>query len=392
MSSPTPSRAELVERAAKLAPLLRSRAQWIDEHRRLPEDVITAIEESGLLRLQVPNQYGGYESDFRTHLDVLAEIARGNTSVAFCLSIYASLTWMTAFWPDAALDEVFATPNVRVTGTTAATGAATRVDGGYRLNGRWKFNSGVLHAHWKITAAVPDDPESQQIPIFAVVPVTELEIVDDWFTTGLEGSGSVTTVATDVFVPDHRVISGADFYQNISLSAVNGPKPIYTVPMLVSATVIQTGQLVGAARQALSGFLERLPGRPITYTDYTSQQDAPVTHLQVGEAALLIEDAEARARRFADRVDAKVASGEPWTQDERVSSRVQIGWIAKQAKQAVEILAQASGGSSIYRDVPIARLQRDIHAASLHGMITPAVNIELYGRTLCGLEPNTTYL
>ncbi|MFC9472559.1 acyl-CoA dehydrogenase family protein [Nocardia sp. NPDC056952] len=390
--STNPSREELVERATKLAPLLRSRARWIDENRRLPDDVIDAIEESELLNMQVPAQYGGYESSTRDFVDVLAEVARGNTSVAFCLSIYASLTWMTALWPDAALDEVFATPNVRISGTTAPTGTATKVDGGWVLNGTWRFNSGVLHAHWKVTVALPTEPGAAPVPIFALVPTADLRIVDDWYTSGLEGSGSVSTVAENVFVPEHRVITGEDFYQNRSKSAVNVLKPQYAAPVLVPVTAIQTGQLVGAARAALAAFVERLPGRPITYTDYSSQLDAPVTHLQVGEAALLIEDAETRARAFADVIDAKAAANEAWTEQERVWSRVQIGWVAHQAKAAVEILAQASGGSSIQRDVPIARLQRDVHATSLHAMITPSVNIELYGRSLVGLPPNTVYL
>ncbi|MFF7888968.1 acyl-CoA dehydrogenase family protein [Streptomyces sp. NPDC007896] len=393
MPTPAPSREELVETAAKLVPLLRSRALWIDENRRLPPDVIEAIEASGLLKMQVPNEYGGYESDARAFVDVLAEIAKGNSSVAFCLSIYASLTWMVGLWPDEALDEVFAEPHIRVTGTTAASGTATRVDGGYLINGKWGFNSGILHAHWKITAAIPEEgPAGQTLPVFALVPVSELEIVDDWHTNGLQGSGSVTTVAKNLFVPDHRVIDGADFYQNASKSPVIAAKGGYRVPMLVTATVMQTGQLIGAAKYALSSFLERLPGRPLTYTNYPSQQEAPATHLQVGEAALLIEDAEARAHRFADLLAEKIRRDEPWSQEERVFSRVQIGWIAKQAKQAVEILASASGGSSIFRSVPITRIQRDVHAASLHSLITPGTNIELYGRSLTGLEPNTVYL
>lgn len=387
-----PSRAELVERAEKLAPLLRSRAQWIDENRRLPDDVIAAIEESGLLRMQAPAQYGGYESGTRDFVEVLAEIAKGNTSVAFCLSIYGSLTWMSALWPDAALDEVFATPHVRISGTTAATGTATRVDGGWLLNGRWRFNSGVLHSHWKISVALATEEGADPAPIFALTPVSELRVVDDWHTSGLEGSGSVSTVAEDLFVPEHRVITGEDFYLNRSKSAVNAAKPQYAAPVLVPVTAIQTGQLVGAGRAALAGFLERLPGRPLTYTDYQDARSAPLTHLQVGEAALLIEDAEARARRFADVVDGKAAAGEPWTEAERVWSRVQIGWVASRVKRAVEILAAASGASSIHRDVPIGRLQRDVHAAAQHAMITPAVNIELYGRSLVGLPPNSAYL
>ncbi|MET9592093.1 acyl-CoA dehydrogenase family protein [Streptomyces sp. NPDC006516] len=387
-----PTHDELVATAGKLIPLLRSRSLWIDEHRRLPPDVIEAIEESGLLKMQIPVQYGGYESDARTFIDVLSEIGRGNSSAAFCLSVYASLTWMTGMWPDEALDEVFADPHVRVSGTTAATGRATRTDGGYLLNGSWRFNSGVLHSQWKINVAIPEGESEPPVPLFCLVPVSDLRIEDDWHTIGLSGSGSVTTVAENVFVPQHRVITGADFYQNLSKSHANSAKPAYRVPVLVTTTAIQIGQLLGAARYALSSFLERLPGRPLTYTDYPSQREAPLTHLQVGEAALLIEDAENRAHRFADLLDRKIERDEPWTQDERVNSRVQIGWIAQQCKKAVDIIASASGGSSIHQDVPITRIQRDVHAASLHAMITPGVNVELYGRSLCGLEPNTVYL
>ncbi len=151
-----PTREDLVRRASELVPPLRSRARWIDEHRRLPEDVIEALEGSGLLRMRVPTQYGGYESDARTLIDVHAELARGDGSAAFCVSVWSLINWVAARFPDEVLDEVFATPNTRVCGTISATGTATPVKGGYVFNGRWRFNSGVLHSQWKFTAAMLD--------------------------------------------------------------------------------------------------------------------------------------------------------------------------------------------------------------------------------------------
>jgi len=62
------------------------------------------------------------------------------------------------------------------------------------------------------------------------------------------------------------------------------------------------------------------------------------------------------------------------------------------AKESIDILALASGGSSIYRDVPIQRIARDIQAVNLHALMNPTTNTELYGRVLCGLEPNTLYI
>ena len=62
------------------------------------------------------------------------------------------------------------------------------------------------------------------------------------------------------------------------------------------------------------------------------------------------------------------------------------------SKEAIEIFAGASGGSSIYLDIPIQRINRDVQAVNLHALMHPDTNAELYGRVLCGLEPNTLYI
>lgn len=388
----TPTRAELVERASALVPLLRERGRWIDDHRRLPEDVIYAIEESGLLKMRVPTQYGGYESDAQTLIDVHGEIARGDGSAAFCVSVWSLINWLVGRFPDAVQDEVFATPNVRVCGNISATGTATPVDGGYLYDGRWRFSSGVLHSHWIFTAAMLAGPDGQQAPMTALIPASDMEIVDDWYVTGLRGTGSVTTVAKNLFVPEERVVSQSDLFSPQSQSKANAGKPIYEVPLLVTSTAATGGQAIGAAKYAMEFFLDRLPGRPITYTYYTSQKDAAITHLKVGEAALLTEEAETRAHRFAEMVERKARTNEPWSESERVYSRVQLGRVAQLAERAVDLLASASGASSLYDDVPIQRIQRNLHAMAMHALTFPETNIELYGRSLCGLEPNTPFL
>jgi alkylation response protein AidB-like acyl-CoA dehydrogenase len=391
MTSTQLSGTRLLANARDLVPLLRSRGQWIDENRRLPDDVIEAFERAGLFKLQAPAQYGGHETSVRTVLDVCAEVARGNGSAAFCLSAYTVATWNASLWPDSVLDRVFATEDVRISGTTAPTGRAVRTSGGYRLSGTWKFNSGAPHAHWDVLAAMPVGTENDGVPVFCLLPMSDLEIVDNWYSTGLRGSASVTVRADDVFLADEFVVDAVAFGSG-PLSEVNASKQHYRLPPLVAGAAFSAGQLVGIAEHALESFLERLPGRPITYTHYTSQLDAPITHHQVAEAALLIEDARDRAHRFADRIDEKAALGESWTTEERVWSRAQVGWIARQSAQAVDVLAKASGASSILQDVPISRIHRDSVALTLHALILPSTNIELYGRSLVGLPPNTDNL
>lgn len=387
-----PARDELVRRAAELVPTLRERAAWSEENRRLPEETIEALAEAGIFRMRRPRRYGGYECDARTLVEVAAELARGDGSVAWTSAVYWIPTWMTGLFPDEVQDEVFATPDVRVCGTLSPSATAVPVDGGVVVNGRWGFVSGALHSHWQEIVAIQVGPGEQPVPILALVPMSDLRIIDDWDTSGLRATGSVTTVAEDVFVPAARVLPLPLVLEGRSASRRNADSAIHRVPLLPVASASSVGTAIGLARAAREAFFERLPDRKITYTDYPSQSAAPLTHLQVAEAIMKIDEAEFHAYRLADTVDAKAATGEPWTVEERVRARADMGAACRLAEEAVDILATASGGSSIYRTVPIQRIRRDMHAMTLHALMHPDTNAELYGRILCGLEPNTHYL
>ncbi|WP_337662007.1 hypothetical protein [Actinoalloteichus sp. AHMU CJ021] len=134
--------------------------------------------------------------------------------------------------------------------------------------------------------------------------------------------------------------------------------------------------MVGLARAAREGFLRRLPTRKITYTAYESQRDAPLTHLQVAEASMKVDQAEFHARRLTSLVDASGVDQE-WDLLDRVRARADMGATCRLAKEAVDVLASASGGSSIYEDVPMQRIVRDVQAMTLHALMNPNTNAEL---------------
>ncbi|HJP77550.1 MAG TPA: acyl-CoA dehydrogenase family protein [Pseudonocardiaceae bacterium] len=387
-----PTREQLVRRAADLAPVLRANAVWQEQNGRLHDETIEAVAEAGIFRLRVPKRYGGYEADTRTLVDVAAEIGRIDGSSAWATSVYWIPGWMACLFPDEVQDEVFATDNVRVCGTLSPSAFARSVKGGVVLNGKWGFISGAPHAHWQVTISVlvPDDGEPY--PIMALVPMSELHIIDDWATAGLRGTGSVSTVAKDVFVPDARIIPLPAVLQGQYASKKNADAPIYRGPLLPVASASSVGTALGMAMGARDIFLKRLPNRKITYTGYESQREAPLTHLEVAEATLKIDQAEFHAHRLATQVDTKGVEGSQWKLDERVRARADMGAVVRLAKEAVDILAGASGGSSIYLDVPIQRFVRDIQAINLHALMHPNTNFELYGRVLCGLEPDTLYI
>lgn len=387
-----PTRDELVSRASELAPLLRSNAPQAETDRRLTDETIAALTEAGLFRLRVPRRYGGYESDTRTVLDVAAEVSRADGAAGWTVAVHSIPAWMTCMFPDSVQDEVFATPDVRVCGTLSPTAMAAPAQGGVVIDGKWGFISGALHSHWQVVIAVLAPASGEPYPIMALVPMSDLLIVDDWHTSGLRGSGSVSTVAKNVFVPPERILPLPAVLQGQYASAANADSPAYRVPLLPVASASSAGAALGMARGARDAFLKRLPERKISYTAYDSQRAAPLTHRQIAEATLKIDEAEFHARRLTDLVDTKGAEGSAFKLEERVQARADMGATVRLAREATDILADASGGSSIYNDVPIQRFRRDLQAVSLHALMHPDTNNELYGRVLCGLEPNTLYI
>ncbi|MEU8635240.1 acyl-CoA dehydrogenase family protein [Amycolatopsis sp. NPDC048633] len=386
-----PTRDELVDRATKLVPLLRDHAQWNDENRRLHEETIEALAGAGVFKMRIPARYGGYECDTRTVVDVAAELGRGDGAVGWIASVWWIPGWMVGMFPDAVQDEVYTTENVRVCGTLSPTAMAAKAPGGYVVNGQWGFISGALHSHWQIAIAVTPNASGEMEPIVALIPMADLGIVDDWNTTGLRGSGSVTTVAEDVFVPAERTLPLMALLTNQSASVLNADIDMYRAPLAALASACSVGNVVGMARAAWDCFTDRMPGRKITYTDYTDQREATMTHLQVAEAKVAIDEAAFHAYRVADLVDAKVADHSEWSTEDRALARIAMGATCKRALEAVDTLYVGSGGSAIFSSVPIQRTWRDLHALTQHALNTPHILYEIYGRVLCGLAPNTQF-
>ncbi|MBM6405592.1 acyl-CoA dehydrogenase family protein [Phycicoccus sp. CSK15P-2] len=388
-----PTKEDLLKGVDDAISVIKERASWSAENRRLHEDTIAALQDAGVFRMRVPAQYGGLETDAKTMVEVADRLAQADGSTAWLVACSWIATWGLGLFPDHIQDEVFSDPDSQVC-TTIGPGSAvaTPADGGVVVNGSWPCISGAHHSTYQQIAAIYMNPDGEPYPVMGPVRIDDLEITDDWDTLGFRSTGSVGTSAKDLFVPKDRLMPAPAVVSGQSASERNADTEMYRAPFIAMGSAATVGCATGMAKAVRDIFMERLPGRAVTYTEYGKQAEAPVTHLRVAEAMLKIDEAEFHARRLAETVDDKAASGEEWSMVERARCRADEGAAVRLCIEAAEIFAAASGGSSAYKRVPIQQIVTDLKTFSLHAMMGPDVNAEIYGRVLCGLEPNTYFI
>lgn len=382
--------ADILARIESLHETIRDHAAEGERNCNAAQSVIDQLEDAGLYRMTRATRCGGVQATLDERFAVLHEIARADPALAWMASIHLDGIWIAGTMRDEFQGEVFAESNPRLSGAFAPTGSARRVADGVILSGRWDFNTGSRYSSWLLLTAMVEQGDGVPEPALCAVPRQDTTSLDTWDTMGMSATGSHTTVVKDIFVPDHRVKPVAEFMSGVISSELNHADPYFRTLPVQYITAGLTGALVGAARGAMELFLQRLPGRSIVYTDYSSQSEAALTHSQVGTAELDIQSAEMFARRNNAHVNEMTDGDVPI--EARALTRAYSGQVATLSRSAITTLFNASGASAIQRAVPIQRYFRDISAIALHGFLQPSSTTELYGRTLVGLPPNSTFI
>ena len=375
--------AELMARASGLVPVLRERAARTEELRRVPPDTVADLLSSGLYRLGVPKKFGGLDLDYWLILEAAAELGRGCPSTAWCYCLWAAHAWLVGYWPLQAQEEVFGPGPDALCSSSLNTGKSTctSVEGGYRLLGRWEFSSGCDSASWLILG-VPGIGERN----WALVPREDFEIVDNWFVSGLRGSGSKDIVVQDAFIPHHRVLDVATAGDGDFRAWELHRQARYRTPVTVLLGWDLVAPMLGITRGMIDEFVARLSGT----SGPGRTADSTVVHLRLSQASAECDAGWAVMQQDVREILRKAEEGEHYGQLERARYRRDKAFVTQLCLQAVNRLFDVSGGHALFDSVPLQRFHRDAQAVAHRDTLIMDLGGLQYGRVALGLEPEAT--
>jgi hypothetical protein len=197
----------LIDKVRALRPLLRSNAQAGENQRSPTEAAVRAIGELNLWWMIVPRRWGGLGLSATAMARINAEIAKGDPSVAWVSQILNGTTWIGTLGSDALQQELFGKGLPQICSAVTPPGTAVPVAGGYRVNGKWPYSSGSRQATWSMMGVMRVNADGSRTPgCLAYMPMSQVTIEDTWYSVGMQGTGSDTIVAKDVFVPEHQFV------------------------------------------------------------------------------------------------------------------------------------------------------------------------------------------
>ncbi len=382
-STAAPTREDLLARAEALIPVLAARSEACEKARAAPAQTICDYIDNGLLRICQPKRYGGYELGYDVLCEVSQTLARGCGSQAWVHMVLADNPLKLSAFSLAAQDEVWGVDQTaRICVAVAAVGKARRVPGGVAWNAAHGFSSGIDHADWVICGGHIYEDGKPPEGCFALIATKDIEIVDDWHSVGLAGSGSKSFLVKDVFVPAHRVLDKRLYDTGQAPGTLHYASAVSKLPRGGVSAVSYTSVCVGVAE----GFLENY----LKFTGPRKSRGAPVAdgvgvQMGVGQASAEIEAASRLYLGAVRECMRTLERGETPTKLSGVAGKRNAAFACQLAIGAVQKLFNAAGGRALYTDGALQRQFRDCFAAAAHHSLVWDGAAAEYGRYVLGL-------
>ena len=387
------SASQVLDAVRDLLPLLRDRAQETEDLRRIPDESIKSLQETGFFKLLQPARYGGLEASPNDFYRGVRLIASACGSTGWVSSVLGVHPWQLALFDDRAQQEVWGEDaSTLVSSSYAPMGRAKAVVGGFQFSGRWSFSSGCDHAQWIFLGGLVLGEEGSPVDFRTfLLPRADYEIDDVWDTIGLRGTGSNDIIVNDVFVPEHRTLSFMETGRCAGPGQAVNTNPLYKLPFATvfcnSIAVPVLGMATGAYESYVGWTRER-----VRASTGGKAADDSFNQVRIAEAAGRIDAAVLQIERNIDEALDLATRGEKIPMPLRVRVRRDQVNATGAGIAAVDRLFESAGGRALKAGTPIQRFWRDAHAGRVHAINDPEKALALFGQFELGLKVQDAWL
>lgn len=361
--------ADVRARIEAAMPVLAEDAAACEELGKLTPRTYEILRDSGIVRTFQPRKYGGLEGSPVEFARLIMDLASNAPSAGWVAGVVGLHSFEFAQTDPRLQEEVWGTDVDTWTASPyAMLGKATRVEGGWRLTGRWPFSSGTDHCDWAVVGGLAEmEAGSGEFvePNHFIMPRSDYQIHhDSWDTMGLRGTGSKDIEARNVFIPDYRVINVQKLNARDYHRANQPDSRLYEVPFdylfpgLISASTI--GIAEGVVRRYQEYAAERINRGGIKSIDNPYQMAALGAALaDIAASRLQLLDGLQQA------FDIAMAGGTVPDALQHEARRNQVRAV-RRAADAARAVFDTVGGNVARVSSPIQRFYRDVSVAMCH--------------------------
>jgi alkylation response protein AidB-like acyl-CoA dehydrogenase len=372
----------LMVRLDAITPLLEETAEEGETLGRVPDNAAKALHETGVFKVGIPRELGGYEFSPRQVIDTIAKLSYADASVGWAFMAVQMVTGTTAAYlgPDAVAQlypDVGNGGHALIAGQGTKLGTAVRVDGGYRISGHWHFASGISMATHIHTAALC--PETGEALVFTL-PKDQATMIDNWDVMGLRATSSHDYVCEDLFVPESHVY-------DIATTDVRHGGAIYRMGLANMAGICHTGWALGVGRR----MLDELKTLAAAKTGSPNASvDTQQFHAEYAQAEAKLRAARAWAMEVWADSEATLDRGEPLDTEQETLTRLMLNNTTWSVHAVGQTVYKWAATAALRRGV-LQRFFRDLHAGTQHITSSPVV-LQNCGKLLSGLAPGSHWV
>jgi alkylation response protein AidB-like acyl-CoA dehydrogenase len=376
----------IVAKAKELRPLLMAEAVAGEAQRAPTKAVEKALFDNNILSALLPKRLGGIGLSFTDFCRMQIEIAKGDPAISWVVQIINGTSWVTSLAPDSVQDAVFGNGPVAVCGAYNPPGKARKVDGGWIINGAWPYTSGSRQSQWAQQGVVLEGYDGPVVPGISMcyIPFSDLTITDSWYVTGMQGTGSDTSVAKDVFIPEGQMVLMDERAGQIDRTKRHFGAPSDLLPVVPVVRTTGIAQLIGAVEAMLEIVRDEAAKKPVLTTLIGPRNSSGAYMRDLGEAAANLDTAKLVLFHLVADFDRVGLTDGALTLEEKSRHRAQCAQMIKLIHSASESLMFQAGSSAFSTEKPISRYWKDVSMALRHIQNIPTIGYEIYGRNIAG--------